>query len=51
MVSLDSISKKLMDRIQQIAAAEDEMRAQGKIDKEGHLKKKNGKKSKIQDEK
>jgi len=37
--------------IQQLATAEVEMRARGKIDKEGHLKKKNGKNSKNQDEK
>jgi hypothetical protein len=51
MVSLQSLSTWLTDRIQQLATAEDEMRARGKIDKEGHLKKKNGKNSKNHDEK
>jgi len=40
------MTKRLIVRIQQIAAAEDQMRAEGKIDKEGHLKKKNGKNGK-----
>jgi hypothetical protein len=51
MVSFPCVSTWLIDRIQQLATAEDEMRARGKIDKEGHLKKKNGKNSKNDDEK
>ena len=40
----------LMRRMEQVAAAEDHMRAEGKIDKEGHLKpRNNGKSAKKQD--
>jgi hypothetical protein len=39
------------NRISQIAATEDQMRAEGKIDKEGHLKNgKSAKKTKKQNE-